>query len=232
LGIAVSLLWFSASATVRISSRRPKIEGSSGRVANRGSEKRGAVSVNAAIAILNTLLLFGAGPRFVPQEQDNESQPVDQVEVNKNMGTVQKVDAEKRKLTVRLDSGKTKTFRVDKGVKNLDQFHPGDRVQVSSTEEIVMTADKSSDTAGVAKYGVVGVTPEGENPAIVKVETTEVEEELFPRIRKKRRITFEDPQGKKRTLKPSKKINNLDQFKPGENLNMAVTDGTAIEVVK
>jgi ribosomal protein L19 len=188
--------------------------------------------VNAATAILAFLLLFGSGPRTFQQEQDNQSQPVDQVEVNKNTGTVQKVDTQKRKLTVRLDNGKTRTFRVDKSVKNLDQFHPGDRVQVSSTEEIVMMADKSSDTAGVAKYGVVGVTPEGENPAIVKVETTEVAGKIVSVDPQKRRITFEDLEGKKRTLKLSKKINNLDQFKPGDNLNMAVTDETAIELVK
>ena len=95
-----------------------------------------------------------------------------------------------------------------------------------------MTADKSSDTTGVAKYGVVGVTQEGENPAIVKVETTEVAGRIVSVDPQKRCITFEDPQGKKRTLKLSKKINNLDQFKPGENFNMAVTDETTIEVVK
>jgi hypothetical protein len=188
--------------------------------------------VNAATAILAVLLLFGAGPRTVRQEQDNQSQPIDQVEVNKNTGTVQKVDTQKRKLTVRLDNGKTRTFRVDKNVKNLDQFHPGDRVQVSSTEEIVMAANKSSDTAAVAKYGVVGVTPEGENPAIVKVDTTEIAGRIISVDPQKRRITFEDPEGKKRTLKLSKKISNLDQFKPGQNLNMAVTDETAIELVK
>jgi hypothetical protein len=63
---------------------------------------------------LAVLLLFGSGPRTFQQEQDNQSQPVDQIEVNKNTGTVQKVDTQKRKLTVRLDNGKTRTFRVDK----------------------------------------------------------------------------------------------------------------------
>jgi ribosomal protein L19 len=176
--------------------------------------------------------LFGAGPRPVSQEQDNQAQPVDQVEVNKSTGTVQKVDTQKRKLTVRLDNGKAKIFRIDKSVKNLDQFHPGDRVQVSSTEEIVMMADKSSDgAAAVAKYGVVGVTPEGEKPAIVTVDTTEVTGRIISVDPQKRRITFEDPEGKKRTLKLSKKINNLDQFKPGDTLNMAVTEEMAIELV-
>ena len=189
--------------------------------------------MNAATAALALLLLFGAGPPTVPQEQDNESQPVDQVEVQKETGTVQKVDTDKRKLTVRLDNGKTKTFRVGKSVKNLDQFHPGDRVQVSSTEEIVMMADKSeANNARIAKYGTVGVTPEGETPAIVKVDTTEITGRIISVDPHKRRITVEDPQGKKRTLKVSKKVNNLDQFKPGDTLDMAVTDETAIELVK
>ena len=189
--------------------------------------------MNAATAALAVLLLFGAGPRAVPQEQDNESQPVDQVEVTKTTGTVKKVDTDRRKLVVHLDDGRTKTYRVDKSVKNLDQFHPGDRVQVSSTEEIIMMADKSNDGgAAVAKYGTVAVTPEGETPAIVKVDTTEITGRIVSLNPQKRRITFEDPQGKKRTLKLSQKIKNLDQFKPGETLNMAVTDETAIELVK
>jgi hypothetical protein len=172
-------------------------------------------------------LIVRRGARTVPQEQDNESQPVDHVEVSKFTGTVQKVDTQRRKLVVRLDDG------VDKSVNNLDQFHSGDRVQVSSTEEIVMMADKSSKgAAAVAKYGCVGVTPEGEPPAVVKVDTTEVTGKIIWVNPQRRPITFEDPQGKKRTLKLSKKINNLDQFKPGDTLNMAVTDETAIELVK
>jgi ribosomal protein L19 len=175
--------------------------------------------------------LSGAGPRTVPQEQDNQGQPVDQVEVNKSTGTVQKVDTQKRKLVVRLDNGKTKTFRVDKAVHNLDQFHPGDRVQVSSTEELVMMADKSSENAAaIARYGAVSVTPEGEKPAIVKVDTTEVTGKIISVDKQRRRITIEDPEGKKRTLKLSKNIKNLDQFKPGDTLNMAVTEETAIEL--
>jgi Cu/Ag efflux protein CusF len=188
--------------------------------------------VNAATAILAVLFLFGTAPPTVSQEQDNQAQPVDQVEVNKSTGTVQKVDTQRRKLTVRLDNGKTKTFRVDKSVNNLDQFHPGDRVQVSSTEEIVMMANKSSEgAAAVSKYGAVGVTPEGERPAIVKVDTTEVTGRIIAVDRQRRRITFEDPEGKRHTLKISKKIQNLDQFKPGDTLNMAVTEETAIELV-
>jgi Cu/Ag efflux protein CusF len=198
--------------------------------------------MTAITAVLTLLLLFGPDPLIgaktrdrgqEQQEPNAEQQPVDQVQVEKETGTIRKVDVDKRKLTVRLDNGKTKTFRVDKSVKNLEDFRPGDHVQVSSTEEIVMMADQSAEgRAEAAKYGMVGVSPEGENPAIVKVDTTEVTGRLVSVDPKRRRLTFEDPDGKKETLKLSKRIKDLNQFKPGETLNMAVTDETAIEVIK
>ena len=43
-------------------------------------------------------------------------------------------------------------------------------------------------------------------------------------------MTFEDPDGKKRTLKLSQKIKDLNQFKPGETINMAITDEMVVEV--
>src|SRR5260221_9152574 len=154
-----------------------------------GSWKRGAV--NAATAALAVLLLVGAGPRAVPQEQDSESQPVDKVEVTKATGTVKKVDTDRRKLLVHLDDGRTKAYRVDKSVKNLDQFPPGARLQVSSTEEIIMMADKSNDgVAAVAKYDTVTVTPEGETPPIVKVDTTEITQGIASWTLQTRRITL------------------------------------------
>ncbi len=59
---------------------------------------------------------------------------------------------------------------MDKRVKDLDQFKPGNRIQLSSTEEIIATADRSDDGgAALAKYGTVDVEPEGDNPTLVKV---------------------------------------------------------------
>ena len=76
------------------------------------------------------------------------------------------------------------------------------------------------------------MTPEGENPAIIEVDTTEVAGRVVSIDPQKRRITIDDPDGKKRTLKLSRKVRNLDQFKPGDHLDMVVTDETAIELVK
>jgi Cu/Ag efflux protein CusF len=166
------------------------------------------------------------------QAQSSESQPVDQVEVTKVTGTVQKVDTDKRKMTMKLDNGKRTTLKVDKRVKDLDQFKPGDRVQLSYTEEIIAMADRSDEgAAALAKYGAIAVEPEGDNPALVKVDTTQIRGKIVSVDPKKRRLTFEDPDGKKRTMTLSHRIKDLDQFKPGQTINMAITDEMVVEAV-
>jgi hypothetical protein len=190
--------------------------------------------VNFPTAALSAVLALGlsATPLLTMQGQSSESQPVDQVEVTKVTGTVQKVDNNKRTMAMKLDNGKKTTLKVDKSVKELEKFQPGDRVQLSYTEEIIAMADRSDEgAAALAKYGTIDVEPEGDKPALVKVDTTEISGKIVSIDPKKRRLTFEDPEGKKRTLKLSQRIKDLDQFKPGERINMAITDEMVVEAV-
>ena len=181
-------------------------------------------------AALSAVLALGLSAAM--HGQSSESQPVDQVQVTKVTGTIQKVDNNKRMMTMKLDNGKKTTLKVDKSVKDLDKFQPGDRVQLSYTEEIIAMADRSDEgAAALAKYGTIDVEPEGDKPALVKVDTTEISGKIVSIDPKKRRLTFEDPEGKKRTLKLSQRIKDLDQFKPGERINMAITDEMVVEAV-
>lgn len=84
---------------------------------------------------------------------------------------------------------------------------------------------------GRGKYGAVDVEAEGERPALVKVDTSEIIGRIVSIDPMKRRLRFEDSDGKKRTVKLSYRIKNLDRFKPGETINMAITDETIVEVV-
>jgi len=60
-------------------------------------------------------------------------------------GRIQKVDADKRVMTTKLDNGKKNTLKVDKSVRDLDQFKPGDGVQASYTQEIIAMAENSDE---------------------------------------------------------------------------------------
>ena len=44
-------------------------------------------------------------------------------------------------------------------------------------------------------------------------------------------VTLLDPDGKKKTIKVSKKVTNLDDLKVGDTVDMLMTDSTVIEIV-
>ena len=190
--------------------------------------------MNLATAALSAFLALGlsAAPSYATQERNDQSQPVDQVAVTKVTGVIEKVDPDKRVMTLKLDDGKKKTLKVDKSVKDLDKFRVGDHVQMSYTEEIIMMAQPfDEDTAQMAKYGAVDVQSEGDSPVLVKVDTSVIKGKIISIDAKKRRLTFEGPDGRKKTVKLSRRVKNLDKFKPGDEINMAITDEMVVAVV-
>lgn len=87
------------------------------KVMSRQSRKGRAMNfINLSTAALSAVLVLGlsTAPKGAVQENDGESQPVDQVEVMKVTGAVQKVDPDKRMMTIKLDTGKGKTLKVDR----------------------------------------------------------------------------------------------------------------------
>lgn len=46
------------------------------------------------------------------------------------------------------------------------------------------------------------------------------------------RVTLEEPDGKKKTIKLGKKVTNLDQLRVGESIDMVVTDSLIVGVDK
>ena len=58
---------------------------------------------------------------------------IDDVEVIKTSAVVDKVDLEKRKVTLILEDGKKKTFKVDQSVRKLDRVEVGDHLNLSYT---------------------------------------------------------------------------------------------------
>ena len=182
--------------------------------------------------VLGTVLLFAVGHlQFTKAQTTAVDQGVDTVEVVKSTATVEKVDLEKRKVTLLLESGKKKTFKVDKSVQNLDQVKVGDHLKISYTEEIIILVGKSSENPGAASAAEVGVTPKGAKPGIVMVETSALSAKILAVDTAKHRVTLLDPDGKKKILRLSKKFTNLDQLKVGETVDMVMTESLVVEIV-
>ena len=156
---------------------------------------------------------------------------IDEVEVVTVTAVVDKIDLEKRKVTLTLDDGKTKTYKVDKAAVNLDQVKVGDHVKMSYTEELIVTVNKSGETPGAASIGAIAVTPKGSKPGGVMVETTAISGKILAIDSAKRKITYEDPDGKKKTVKVKKGI-DISGLAVGESVDAVLTESVIIKVTK
>jgi Cu/Ag efflux protein CusF len=157
-------------------------------------------------------------------------QGIDVVDEVKSTATVEKIDLDKRKVTVLLDDGKHKTLKLGDGIRNLDQVRVGDHVKLTYAEEMIVLVGQTKEAAGEAAAGLVAIAPKGSLPGGVMVETTSLTGKVLAVDAEKRKVVLEEPDGKKKTMKLSKKVTNLDQLKPGETIDMVVTEALAIEM--
>jgi Cu/Ag efflux protein CusF len=156
---------------------------------------------------------------------------VDAVEVVKATATVEKIDLKTRKVTLVFDDGKKKTYKVDNRVQNLAQVKVGDHLEMSFTEEIAIVVGKSNETPGAASAEQVSVAPNDDKPGVVMVQTSAVSAQIVSVDASNHRVTLLDPDGKKKTIRVSKKVTNLDSLKAGETVDMLMTDSTVIDIV-
>lgn len=156
---------------------------------------------------------------------------IDDVEVVTLSGIVDSVNLEKRKVTLTLDDGKKKTYKVDKSAVNLDQVKPGDHVKMACTEELIVTVNKKGEAPGAADVGAVSVAPRGAKPGAVMVETVAMSGRILAIDNAKHKVTFEDPDGKKKTVKVKKGV-DISGLAVGESVDAVMTESVAINVTK
>jgi Cu/Ag efflux protein CusF len=177
------------------------------------------------------MLLFVC-PTCVTQAQTAPTaEGVEAVEVVKVTATVEKIDLKDRKVTLLLDDGKKKTYKVDNRVQNLSQVKVGDHLAMSFTEEIAILVGKANEGPSAASSEQVSVAPKGDNPGVMMVETTNMSAQILGVDAANHRVTLLDPDGKKKTIKVSNQVTNLDNLKVGDTVDMLMTDSTVIEIV-
>ena len=183
--------------------------------------------------VICALFFFAlATPRAAWAQAATANNGIDTVEVLKATATVEKIDLEKRKVTLLLDNGKHKTFKVDKSVQNLDQVKVGDHLKIKFTEEVLVVVGNSQQSPSAADIGEVAVAPKGAKPGVYKTETYAMTAKVIAIDTAKHRVTLEDPDGKRQTIKLGKKATNADQLKVGETIGTVITDSLVIDVLK
>jgi len=185
--------------------------------------------------IITTMAMCGllaAASQSTAQEQKEKDQSagVGVAEVQTIKATVQKVDKEKRKVTLKGDEGKMVTVKVPETARNFDQIKPGDVVTAKYTESIAIAVRKSDEPpSATGREGTVRA-PRGEKPGAAKAAMVRVSATIQKIDRDKRELTLMGPEGNTTSIKVPADIKKFDELKEGDQVVVTATEAVAIEV--
>jgi uncharacterized lipoprotein YajG len=183
------------------------------------------------IALAGSLLVAGCASTSTPAA----NAPPDPLNIENKIeasATVTQIDAVKRTLTLRTESGEEIPLEASAAVRNLPQVKVGDRVTVTYFEAIGVEMRKPGDsTEATADLGV-GRTDAGTRPGgvvatvqtlpvtIVSVDTNTNTVKFYASDKKVRSITAKRPEGKAYIAK----------LKAGDEVIITYSEALAIEV--
>jgi Cu/Ag efflux protein CusF len=162
------------------------------------------VRITTAIILAGVFQFLSGSGNAVRAQAAKGEQGIDVVDVEKASAVVKKLDLKTRKLTLEFDDHKSKTVKVDKSYANLDQLKVGDKLNLTYIDEMVISVGKSGLPPGAAAAGAVGVTAKGSNRGIVMADTVDIRAKVLSVDPNKDRLTLEEPDRKKKTIKVSK----------------------------
>ncbi len=145
--------------------------------------------------------------------------------------TVEAIDKESRKVTLKDDKGETSVVKCGPEVRNFDQIAVGDTVKIDLVQSvsIMVSGEKTSPSRSESvemERAALGEKPSG---TITKtIEATAVVKEID---HASRTVTLEGPQ-KTLTVMVDKSATNFDKVKIGDMVNIEVVETLAIAVTK
>ncbi len=146
--------------------------------------------------------------------------------------TVEKVDYEKRKVTLKGPEGKIVTIDVDENVKNLPQVEVGDLLTVEYVEAVTIQVF----APGEVEPGVTALADEksaklGQKPAGVAVKEITVVATIEAIDKEQQLVTLKGAGGKIKTVK-ARNPENLEKVEVGDSVMITYTSGIAIRVTE
>jgi len=176
------------------------------------------------------MLALSAAPAFAETGADQAGLPAQTKSATVHgSGTVTAIDKSSRTLTVKTDSGDTRSFQVSPDVKGFDKLKKGDTIDVDYTESVAIAilprgsklsaSDKSATARTGARSGAAGdqVTISAE---ILSVDTNN------------NTVTLKGPKGQVETVDVQDPDNQakLSSLKPGQVMQFTYTEAMAVSV--
>jgi len=159
---------------------------------------------------------------------DREKPTVERTRLEEINATVEKIDLEKRMVTLRAPMGNVLTLTVDERVRNLPQVKVGDQVVVKYYQSLAVRMAEPGDPMSTSTSGVVAAKP-GEMPAGGAGRQVTVTATVQAINRKDPAIALMGPGGDVVTVRVMDP-KNLEKVKVGDKLLITYTESLAISV--
>jgi Cu/Ag efflux protein CusF len=177
-----------------------------------------------ALAAIAIAVGVAAYPVASHADQSNPNPSVASAQVITGTGTVQKIDKEKRLVSIKGDGGHDFEAKVAPNV-SLDKIKVGDRVNAAYYEEIAVSLRKQGEQAPKTTQTVterMGVTAE-QTTITAKVVSVDMD---------KKEVTLRGPSGGTHELRvqdPDMQA-QLGKIKPGDNVDVTYTQAIAVSL--
>ena len=165
------------------------------------------------------------------ETQQTKPGSIDAVEMT-ILATVETVDHENRKVTLKDTEGNLVTIDVDNQVKNLPQVDIGDTVEVKYIEVVaiqVFAADQAEPGTSVIAAAKGAET--GEKPAVVAMKETTVVVTIEALDKEHETVTLKDSHGESKTVKVRNPA-NLDKVVIGDKVMITHTQAIGVSVTE
>ena len=146
--------------------------------------------------------------------------------------TVESIDRQARKVTLKNEAGESKTFTLDKDAGNLDAVDVGDlltiqylravTIQVFGPDEVLPSADSGAVVAQTKPGEKPAALAAGEASVVVTIEAIDLENEL---------VTLKTENGEMETVAP-RKPENLKKVKVGDQVKITYTEAIGFSVTE
>ncbi len=177
-----------------------------------------------AAALMAIALAFGSPAQAAEQQ---EMKPV-VVSVTQTVATVEDIDKDNRRLTLKGPEGRTFDVKIGPQVQNFDQIDKGDEIETSYLGSVSLQID--TEPAPPAEFAeFTEVAPLGEKPRVVEAATLQMAASVEQINREAREITVRGPQGNLRRIGIPEDL-DLDKLNEGDQILVTYTEAVATSV--
>ena len=142
------------------------------------------------------------------------------------------VDRASRKITLQEEGGDEHSMIAGPEIRNFDQIEVGDTVTAEYVVAIGVYARAPGEPPSGAAGSGVEVAPKGQKPAARVMEETEVTATIDDIDYAKRTVKLRNAEGRTQLINVNERVQNLEQFKKGDEIVIRHTESLAIEVTK